>query len=105
MATPTDQNPCAYSRKAMDVMRHGWSVGRFQWWQQWSTMWPVAVFDSIMIAARPVREPVLAHELPDVIHHVALEGIWPWPTLVSGGSGKSVMSSDTATSPQRCEPA
>jgi hypothetical protein len=36
--TPTDQNPCAHSRRPMDMMRHGWSVRRFQWWQQWSTM-------------------------------------------------------------------
>jgi hypothetical protein len=36
--TPADQNPCAHSRRPMDMMRHGWSVRRFQWWQQWSTM-------------------------------------------------------------------
>jgi aspartyl-tRNA(Asn)/glutamyl-tRNA(Gln) amidotransferase subunit A len=32
--TPTDQNRCAQSRRPMDVMRQGWSMRRFQAWQQ-----------------------------------------------------------------------
>ncbi|WP_431285882.1 hypothetical protein ACQW02_09540 [Humitalea sp. 24SJ18S-53] len=32
--TPIDQNRCAHSRRPMDMMRPGWSMRRFQWWQQ-----------------------------------------------------------------------
>ena len=32
--SPTDQNRCAQSRRPMDVMRQGWSMRRFQAWQQ-----------------------------------------------------------------------
>jgi hypothetical protein len=36
--TPIDQNPCAQSRKPMDMMVQGWSTSLFQAAQQWSRM-------------------------------------------------------------------
>jgi hypothetical protein len=81
----------------MDMMRDGCSVRRFQWWQQWSTMWPVAVFDSVVIAEHRVRQPVVAQELPDVLHHVEL-----------GAFRRQRQERDVVghgESPERCHPA
>ena len=53
--------------------------------------------DVVVIAEDAVRQPVVAHELPDILHDVELGHL--------GGSGSRVMLSGTATSPERCHPA
>jgi hypothetical protein len=54
--SPHDHDRWAQSRMPMDMMVQGRSMSLFQASQQWST----------------VRQPVIAHELPDILHRVEL---------------------------------
>src|SRR6266404_9605963 len=62
---PIDQNPWAHWRSPMDMMRQGWSTSLFHAAQQWSTRSVVGFEDA-------VGEPVVTHELPDVLDRVEL---------------------------------
>ena len=66
--TVIDQNPCAHLRMPRDMIFHGWSMRLFQAWQHSANVF-VGFED-------PVRQPVVAHELPDILHRVQLGRSW-----------------------------
>ena len=85
-----DHDLRAHFHRPMVMMRHGWSMSLLQ------TL--AAVIDQVIVRCEDaVRQPVVAHELPDVLDRVKFRAL--------GRQRDDVMLAGTVSLPVVCHPA